>query len=79
MKTEKHGIVLETPADIDAYRILALKTALKLKVRAGLDAKRGVSLIKIASEYGFQGRTHKAALEFTEKLWTQICPPEEEG
>ena len=69
-------IVLDTPEKIDAYRILSLRTALKLKVRAGLDVKRGISLIKIAREYGFRGRTNKAALEFVDELWASICPPE---
>lgn len=67
-------IVLDTPEQIDMYRLLALKAALKLKVNHGIIAARGASLIRVAKYYGFTGRTNKAALVFVEALVSEKLP-----
>jgi len=55
MTTRDKLIVLDTPDDIRAGRILALKGALKIEVRTGL-RRRGQSAYSIVKdEFGFKG------------------------
>ena len=60
-------MIFDTPEKINAFQLITLKHALRLKVK-GFDVRRGVSLIRIAKGYGFKGRTHKQALAFIEEL-----------
>jgi len=60
-------MTFDTPDSIDTFRLIALKHALRLKVK-GFNMHRGISLIRAAKGYGFKGRTHKQALAFIEEL-----------
>jgi hypothetical protein len=58
------SIVLDTPEKIEAYRCLALYSALKLEVRTGMKMSRGISTLKILREqYGITARTKQDALD----------------
>lgn len=53
--TTNDTIICNTPETINAYRLLALKGALKLEV-IGLKASRGFSAFKVVkAEFGFTG------------------------
>ena len=67
-------IAFDTPEQIDRFRLIALKGALRLKVNTGLDVRRGVSLVRVAKGYGFTGRTNKQALAFVEGLIESLDP-----
>ena len=73
MTKDNEVTVIDTPDGIDMYRLLALKGALKLAV-VGLKPRRGISLIRVAKQYGFKGRTHREALEYIEALVAAIDP-----
>ena len=61
-------MIERTPEQIDMVRLIALKGALRMKVEHGIIAARGVSLLDVAREFGFTGRTNKAALAFVDTL-----------
>ena len=54
------GIMLDTPVKIEGFRLLALRSAMKMEVRYGLKAtsRSKGNPFKIAKlEYGIKGRT----------------------
>ena len=73
MDKDNEVIVIDTPEAIDMYRLLALKGALKLAV-VGLKPRRGISLIRVAKQYGFRGRTHQQALDYISALVESVRP-----
>jgi hypothetical protein len=62
-------IVIDTPEGIEAFRRLALRSALKLEI-LGMRRSHGSSALTILREsYGIKARTKKAALiEWEERL-----------
>lgn len=64
-----HTTVIDTPEGIDRFRLVALRGALRIEVRTGMKAHRGVNVLKVAEEYlGYRPRTKAAALEAIEAL-----------
>lgn len=64
-------IICNTPETINAFRLLALRSALKLEI-AGLRASRGFSAHKvIKAEFGFKGNKQSVSDQFAAYL-TQI-------
>lgn len=60
-------IVLDTPAQINAFRLLSIRGALKLEA-AGMK-RRGQSALSIVKrEFGIKARTAKAALPLFEGM-----------
>ena len=56
------GIMISTPEGINAYRLLALKGALKLE-SLGMKVYHGASALKmVKAEFGIKARTAKDAL-----------------
>jgi hypothetical protein len=56
-------VCIDTPEGIEAYRCLALYSALKLEVRTGMKMSRGISTLKILQEqYGVKSKRKDAAL-----------------
>jgi hypothetical protein len=62
--TVDNGFIARTPQDIEAYRLLALKGALKLE-SLGMK-RRGPSALSIVRSMGIRARTAKAALPLYE-------------
>ena len=61
-------IICNTPEKIKAYRLLALKGALKLEL-AGLKARRGFSAFKtIKNEFGFKGNKQSVFNQYVAHL-----------
>jgi len=58
------AMTFSTPDQIEAYRLLALKGALKLEAR-GMK-RRGASALSVVRSMGIQARTAKAALPLYE-------------
>jgi hypothetical protein len=64
-------IICDTPEKINAFRLLTLRSALKLEI-AGLRASRGFSAYKvIKTEFGFKGDKQSVSDQFAAYL-TQI-------
>jgi len=55
--------IIDTPEGIEAYRCLALYSALKLEVKTGMKMSRGISTLKILQQqYGIAAKTKAGAL-----------------
>ncbi len=62
------SIVLDKPAQIEAFRLLSLRTALKVEM-AGIKVRRGVSALAVVrKEFGIKARTAADALPKFEAL-----------
>lgn len=62
------SIIITGKEDIDAYRLLALKGALKLEIK-GLKLSRGRSASQIIKrEFGFKGNKESVLAQFESKL-----------
>jgi hypothetical protein len=66
-KNVNNGFVLDTPEQINMFRLIQLKHALRLETKTGMKVGRG-SLVKSAQGFGFKGRTKKAALVYIDDL-----------
>ena len=66
------SMVFDTPEQISRFRLIALKQALKLDVKHGIKQRKGISLIRVAQDYGFEGRTKKEALKFVDSLLSDM-------
>ena len=65
------SIICNTPETINAFRLLALKGALKLEL-VGLKARRGFSAFKtVKAEFGFKGNKQSVFDQYVAHL-TQI-------
>lgn len=61
-------LILDKPHQINAFRLLALRSALKLEL-LGMCASRGFSAYKtIKNEFGFKGNKQKVSEQFTKYL-----------
>lgn len=73
MDKNNEAIVIDTPEAIDMYRLLALRGALRLAL-VGIKPRRGISLIRVAKQYGFRGRTHQQAFDYITALVESVRP-----
>ena len=64
-------ITIDTPEGIALYRVLALRSALRLEVNHGLRASRH-ALVPIAKGYGYTGRTKAGALAFVNEMLSEF-------
>ena len=71
-KTKQDGlIVLKTPEAINAFRVLALKSALSMEIQ-GLK-RRGRSVYSIVKEeFGFKGNRQKVLAQLEEYIETEV-------
>ena len=71
-KTKQNGaVVLDTPEAINAFRVLALKSALSMEIQ-GLK-RRGRSVYSIVKEeFGFKGNRQKVLAQLEEYIETEI-------
>lgn len=67
MQKFEGGIVLDKPDEINAFRLLALKGALKLE-SIGLKSRLGSALKTIKAEFGFKGNAKKVLPLYEAKL-----------
>ena len=82
ISTDEHGtIIIEGPAAVNLYRLVALESALALYIKTKMIPTRGMTITKMrmmAFEYtGYAGRDNRLALarlvEYVESLTGQIC------
>jgi len=65
--------IIDTPAAIARYRLLALKSALKLEV-LGMKRSRGPSVFSIVKkEFGFKGTKASVLEQFTQHIQNQVA------
>jgi hypothetical protein len=62
----KKAIMIDTPEGIEAYRILALKGALKLEI-AGMKGRGRSAYSILKSEFGFKG-SRQSVLDQLQKI-----------
>ena len=62
-------MVIDTPEGIEHYRMCALISGLRLEIKTGIKYARGVSLIKVAQQYGCTKNTKKGALVWMEDFY----------
>lgn len=75
-KKENGTIVIEGAPAIDMYRLLVLRRSLKFEIDTGMSMTRA-PLTKVAAQYGFTGRTKKAAYKYIDDLITAQTSAEE--
>ena len=59
---------IDTPEGIEHFRICAVIGALRVEVKTGMKASRGVSALRVAQMYGCPKNTKKGALAWMESL-----------
>lgn len=67
---DQYGNITITGGHIEVFRLTALKHALRLKVKFGINQR--ANLLTVARDFGWEGRTHAQALEFIEGLWEEV-------
>lgn len=60
-KEHQMSIMLTTPEQIKAARLLAIRSALKFEVQTGMKMTRGRSVLTLAREAGMTTKRNKAA------------------
>ena len=82
ISTDEHGtIIIEGPAAVNLYRLVALESALALYINTKMIPTRGMTITKmrgIAAEYtDYTGRNNVLALthlvEYVENLTGRVC------
>lgn len=67
--TDLDSIIIDTPEGIAMYRLLAMRSALKIELRTGMKMSKGPSVMSIINrEYGTKFRRKIQALEFIEDV-----------
>lgn len=62
--------VIDTPEGIAAFRLFCLITALRTEIKTGMKMTRQ-PLLRVASHYGVNARTKRAALAQLEALYEE--------
>ena len=74
MDDTSNMIVADTPQKIEAFRLLALKSALRLEI-AGMKRSRGPSACAIIkSEFGLKGNKQYVMIQYLDILRTMGFP-----
>ena len=60
---------IDTPEGIEHFRICAVIGALRVEVKTGMKASRGVSALRVAQMYGCPKNTKKGALAWMESFY----------
>ena len=64
--------VIDTPQDINRFRVAALICSLQIEVKTGMKMSRGVSPLKIAKvQYGCPKNTKAGALAWLEEQYEE--------
>lgn len=67
------SIILDTPEQIAAFRMLAVRRGLRLEIKTGMKVRRGVNLVALANEYsGFTGRNKVKAYQALDAAMAKI-------
>lgn len=62
-------MVIDTPEGIEHYRMCLVISGLRLEIKTGMKYARGVSLIRVAEQYGCPKNTKKGALAWMEDFY----------
>jgi hypothetical protein len=62
-------MAIDTQEGIEHYRMCLLIGGLRLEIKTGMKYVRGVSLIRVAQEYGCPKNTKKGALAWMESFY----------